>query len=508
MKYSFFLIIFLIIYNTVFSQNEINPNGYNIFYHENGKISSEGTMRDNKPDGYWKTYYEDGVFKSEGNRKDFELDSTWKFYDKNETLILEINYKKGKKNGIRKTYQEKEITEENFINDVKQGLTIYYYPYGKIKKSINFIDGLEQGLAKEYSEDGTIITLIEYKKGFIVNREKINRYDQQRFKHGKWKYFHKNGNLQLEGNYKHGFKNGYFKEYSSDGNLISTTKYVDDIKQEEVAELVKLNIRKNYYKNGKVKVIASYKKGIPEGIRREYSPEGKIERSYIFKNGKIIGEGIITEKGEKDGQWKEYYEDGNLKAEGSYNKDIKTGNWNFYHKNRTLEQEGSYTDKGKKEGIWKWYYDTGRLLREENFYNGLADGLMTEYDEKGEIITQGEFIEGLEDGMWFYEMGDHREEGEYIDGLRNGVWKYFFDDGKLSFEGKFIDDNPNGKHIYYWDNGNIKEEGFYSMGRKEGEWKKFDYEGVLLLVISYKNGIETKYDGIKIKSDFIDNVQE
>jgi hypothetical protein len=45
-------------------------------------------------------------------------------------------------------------------------------------------------------------------------------------------------------------------------------------------------------------------------------------------------------------------------------------------------------------------------------------------------------------------------------------------------------------------------------GFMKWEWKKFDYDGVLLLVISYKNGIETKYDGIKIKSDFIDNVQE
>ena len=35
----------------------INPNGYNIFYYENGAKSSEGTMRDGKADGYWKNYY-------------------------------------------------------------------------------------------------------------------------------------------------------------------------------------------------------------------------------------------------------------------------------------------------------------------------------------------------------------------------------------------------------------------------------------------------------------------
>jgi hypothetical protein len=30
--------------------------GYNKLYYANGKLSSEGTIRDGKPDGYWKTY--------------------------------------------------------------------------------------------------------------------------------------------------------------------------------------------------------------------------------------------------------------------------------------------------------------------------------------------------------------------------------------------------------------------------------------------------------------------
>ena len=64
-------------------QQNTNPNGYNKFYYDNGKISSEGPMRDGKPDGYWKTYSLNGVLKSEGNRKNFQLDSVWKFYTLN-----------------------------------------------------------------------------------------------------------------------------------------------------------------------------------------------------------------------------------------------------------------------------------------------------------------------------------------------------------------------------------------------------------------------------------------
>ncbi len=128
----------------------------------------------------------------------------------------------------------------------------------------------------------------------------------------------------------------------------------------------------------------SYNKaGQLEGVRREYSPDGSVEKSYIFRNGIMIGEGIVTEKGERDGFWKEYYDDGKLRAEGKYNKDTREGAWKFYHENGATEQEGVYV-KGKPEGDWRWYYPGGEVLREETYYNGLLDGLMTEYDEAGE----------------------------------------------------------------------------------------------------------------------------
>src|SRR3954463_15455796 len=76
-----------------------NPNGYNRFYYENGKLSSEGYLKDGKPDGYWKNYYPNGKVKIEGNRKDFDLDSTWSFYDEKGHLTRTISYEKGQKNG-------------------------------------------------------------------------------------------------------------------------------------------------------------------------------------------------------------------------------------------------------------------------------------------------------------------------------------------------------------------------------------------------------------------------
>ncbi|HNY07150.1 MAG TPA: hypothetical protein PLG86_03815 [Bacteroidales bacterium] len=501
MKRNGILILILMISMGLFAQSNVKKDGYNVFYHANGKKSSEGTMSQGKPDGYWKTYNENEIIKSEGNRKNYELDSLWKFYDDNGKLILEINYKNGKKNGIKKTYREKEIVAENYINDIKQGLTTYYYPDGKIMKTINFEKGMENGLSKEYAEDGTVIMILEYKKGFIINRERINRRDKNGLKQDLWKTFYENGNVCLEGTYKDDKKNGYFKQYSTEGNLLEITKYVDDVLQVEAAEIVKLDVKTDYYPDGKPKTVASYKNNIPEGVRREYSEEGKVVAGYTFKNGVKMAEGIVDDEGVKDGPWKEFFADGSLKSQGVYNADKRTGEWKFFHQNGQLEQTGKYNKAGKPEGLWQWYFADGKLLREENYINGLEDGIFTEYDEDGNVITQGEYLEGMEEGLWKYNTGDRREEGTYKSGMRNGSWKTFYPDGKLSFEGSYIDDNPNGKHTWYWDNGNRKDEGNYVMGNREGEWTSFNYDGTPFLMIYYKNGIEKSYDGIKIKPE-------
>lgn len=481
-------------------ENTIVPDGYNKFYFADGKLSSEGFMRDGKPDGYWKTYWENGVVKAEGNRKNFELDSIWSFYDESGKISLQITYLKGKKEGIRRTYREDEVIEENFSNDIKQGLTINYYPDGTIKRSVNFENGLENGFAREYATDGTIVTLIEYRRGFVVDRENINRHDKSGMKQGRWKFFYDNGKVKTEGTYRNDKRNGYFKEYDEKGNLTDVSKFVNDVR-EEAPELVKLDVRTDYYPDGKIKTVGSYIGDIPEGIRREYAENGEVTAAFTFSKGKIIAEGIIDDEGVKDGPWKEFYPDGQLRSEGNYRNGNRIGKWRFYHPNNNLEQEGNYNNQGNPGGTWKWYYDNNSLLREESFLNGESEGIFTEYDENGKVIIQGEYIAGREEGLWKYQLGDQREEGTYRGGMRNGEWKYFYDDGQLAFQGSFIDDNPNGRHVWFWPDGKKKDEGEYINGMKTGDWIQYNTDGTVFMVISYQNGIEKKYDGVKIKPE-------
>lgn len=501
MKKNYILFLFLFFTSFSYSQDttDISKSVYTVYKYENGNISSEGYIRNGKPDGYWKTYYENGKIKSEGNRKNFVLDSIWKFYNEEKKLILEITYKNGKKNGIKTTYTADEIVKENYVNDVKQELTSYYYLNGMLRQSINFVNGKEQGIAKEYDKNGNVITLMEYKKGYLISKEKVNRYNYDSLMQGKWVEFYANGNLKSEGNYTTGIKNGYFKEYDFDGNLLSVVKYVNGVLQTDATEVTKLDLKREYYSNGQVKKVGSFKNNIPEGVTREFSENGEIIAAKIYKAGNIIGDGIVDASGLKQGEWKEYYETGELKASGKYENGLKIGEWKYWYENGKLEQKGIYVKGEKPDKEWTWYFKNGNTLRKETYINGIENGFLTEYSDSGTIITYGEYVDGLEEGVWTYQLGDIKIEGSYKEGTRTGEWKYWYDNGNLFFKGIFLDDNPDGKHTYYWDNSKIKEEGYYIMGKREGEWVRYNYDGTVFLTTLYKNGIEIKYDGIKIK---------
>lgn len=487
------------------SQPVSDSTNYVRYNYPSGNISSEGFIRENQPDGYWKTYYENGILKSEGNRKDFLLDGIWKFYDIEGNLTLEIEYKKNEKNGIRTTYFKEEIITEAFANDIKQGYTKHFYPDGSIKKELFFMDGLEEGIAREFDTLGVVITLYQYKRGFLISREIINRTNPQGNKNGTWITFFDNGKIRLEEQYRNGILNGFVKEWDETGNLLYIHKYNNGELQADADEVKQYDIRYDYYENGKVKIIGSYRNNIPDGVRREYNESGKIIKGYIFRNGIMQAEGIIDEKGLKQGPFKEYYENGSLLGEGLYRDSKKIGAWKFYYQDGKTEQVGTFDNRGQQIGTWKWFHLNGLIWIEEEYINGQREGIYTEYDTIGKVIVQGEYFDGEETGFWFWEIGDTRDEGNFVEGQYDGQWITIdTETGKTIFEGKYLDGSPNGKHTYYWENGQKRLEGYYVMGIKEGDWVHYTEEGINYLKINYKTGIEQRYDNVLIEPQISD----
>ncbi len=491
------------------AQQDIIENGYNVLYYKNGKVSSEGMMKNGKPDGYWKTYYMTGVLKSEGNRVNYILDSIWVFYNNAGDTVKRINYILGKKSGYLYTYNTDRkadmeyigniIAKELYINDKKEGTSYYYYKNGKLKSTVEYTDNQKDGITREYDEKGRLITILRYNKGTIIEREKINRVDENRLKQGTWREFYGNNIPKKEASYKDDKLDGLYKEYDENGQITLLLRYKDGaIVEDDNIQDESVEIKDEYDDNNRIIYSGAYKRDKPIGIHRKYDINGDVINSYIYNdNGVKISEGIVDEEGMKKGPWKDFYDTGEIKSTGNYKNGVKEGKWTYFFKDGKIEQTGEYKN-GKLNGEWTWYFNDGTVEREEEYYNGKEEGQFVEYNEAGEILTKGEYFDGEKEGEWFYKVGDHIEKGSYVVGLRDGKWKYFYENEELKYEGNYIQGNPDGKHKYFYDNNMLKEEQFYVMGIKERNWKKFDEYGNLLITITYKNNREIRINGVKV----------
>jgi antitoxin component YwqK of YwqJK toxin-antitoxin module len=484
----------------------VHNDGYQIFKYPNGAVSSEGLIRNGKPEGFWKSYYVTGIKKSEGRRTNFLLDSIWIFYDQVGDTTEKINYLFGKKNGWYYKYKKNPSqglylwSKELFAGDRKEGTAYLYFPDGKIQQTILYNGGKKEGLSKEYDKEGNIITLLEYNKDFLISREKINRTDSKGLKQGEWKDFYPNGAIKCEKTYVDDLLHGYYKEYDNRARLVLTMLYeYGKIVKSRVEDEPDIEVVNKFDQDGKLIYSGPFRNKIPVGFHMEYGKDGKISNALIYNdNGLLLSEGIMDEAGNRNGTWKDLFPNGKTQADGQYFDNRRSGLWKFYNIDEKVEQTGYYNN-GRPDGLWKWYYDNGTLLREEEYFQGQRDGSCTEYSSSGIIIAQGQYSDGEKNGEWKYSAGDYTEEGKYIMGLKDGIWRSYYINGKLKFKGTFVQGNPDGQQSYYYENGKIKEDQYFQMGIRERTWKKFDEEGLPLLIITYKNDVEISINGVRIK---------
>ncbi|MEX2369457.1 MAG: hypothetical protein WD578_00520 [Bacteroidales bacterium] len=485
-------------------------NGPVKIYYPNGQVSSEGFVKDGKPDGFWKTYYVTGVLKSEGKRTNLLLDSTWNFYNQSGELVEVINYQLGKRSGytMRYSYDNPQLpgertllSKELYINDKKQGNSFYYYNTGELKELVYYVNGEKEGYAKEFGKESTVITLKQYKDNYLISRERINRTDTDGLKQGMYKEFYADGDVKREVNYLDDELHGYYREYDSNGKIKHTLRYERGAVVEEIDEEAQeiIDFRRTYDEQGRIIFSGGYIEGVPLGIHRYFDTNGTVINSHIYnERGIKVSEGIVDEQGRKRGEWKDFYESGELRASGNYSNNRQQGPWSYYFRNGTIEQRGNYLT-GRFDGNWMWYYENGELWREESFFNGREDGYSMEYARNGNVIAEGNYISGEKDGKWIYKGEDHKEEGEYIMGLREGKWTYYYADGTKKFEGNYVLGQPDGRQIYYYEDGKIKAEQFYHAGIRDKIWRKYDELGNLEIAITYRENRELRINGVRVQ---------
>jgi len=500
--YIWFLCFCLLGNSSLINAQDTLYTGLKTFYYPSGKKSSEGKLLNGKPEGIWKNYYENSNLRSVGKRTNHQLDSIWTFYHKEGFISQIITYKDGKKNGVKKSFEDNQLVmEEWFENDVKVGEERTFHANGKLKTISPYKDSKLDGNAFEYDSLGLLQELREYSEGVITRMRKVNRSDKRGLKQGLWVKLFENRKIYQEMTYKDNLLHGYLKTFYPNGELEKVEKYANGILQTDPKELNNVRMAKTYYPGAKVKTMGAFDGDIPVGLHLEYDTLGNIIASTIYEQGYVLAKGLTDAQNKKQGFWQEFYEDGSIKAEGEYLDDLKIKTWNYSYPSGSKEQSGNYVN-GKPSGKWLWFYENGDLLREEEYRNGLEDGFAIEYAQNGDTLSFGEYLDGEKEGKWIKQSGVLKMQGTYKFGQKDGKWEYLFADGKKRFSGNYIQGFPEGKHTYYHENGKTQQEGTYRMGKKEGDWRKYNEDGLVIFTVTYKDGIEIKYEGVKIKPGF------
>jgi antitoxin component YwqK of YwqJK toxin-antitoxin module len=498
------ILFFIFLSYSISAQDSIPRNGFTILKYPSGKKSGEGFMQNGKPEGIWKAYYENGALKSEGRKTAGITDSVWNFYSLDGILKSSIEYAKGIKNGVTRTYDVNGnlVSEEQFSADKKEGLSKWFYKKNRLQKELFYSEGKEQGRGIEYDTTGQTITLLDYTNGVLVKRTPVNRTDRQERKSGMWVELYPNKSISIEASWSAGLKNGYQKQYDVKGNLLKIERYIDGVLQNQPEDAPPPPIKKRYFENGKVRTSGPYTNdGKPTGQHVNFDTSGTAIFSEIWLNGILISKGAIDSSFRKQGPWEEYYPDGTLKSKGSYLNDVKTGEWNYFFQEGQKEQIGGYKN-GKPDGNWRWFYESGKTLREEKYRFGKLDGYATDYSINGDTLAFGEFVDGEREGNWFFRQGNVLIKGRFVAGEFDGEWTHFYLDSKISFKGGFNQGVPSGKHQAFRADGKLLWEGKYNGGKRDGFWKHYDDEGLIDLVVEYKDGIEQGYNGVKITPAF------
>lgn len=166
-------------------------------------------------------------------------------------------------------------------------------------------------------------------------------------------------------------------------------------------------------------------------------------------------------------------------------------------------------EKGNKHGLWKGFYEESKRQKYEGtFEHGKEVGIFYFYDDtkaKSVIATRTFNLKDNSAYTIFYDQNKNIvSEGKVVNKLFEGEWKYYHEASKaiMTIE-NYKNGKLEGKRSVFYPSGNIAEETNYVKGIRQGAYKKYTDNGIVLEEASYKNG---EFDGLAIYKDPFDSV--
>lgn len=124
---------------------------------------------------------------------------------------------------------------------------------------------------------------------------------------------------------------------------------------------------------------------------------------------------------------------------------LKQGVWKEFWPNGDLKSEVIYKNN-KKQGLEiKWFNDPDCVEQETYYKDGVIDGPVVYYSKKCKRDFMETFKNGVKEGpeITYYANGHVKSEGTYKKGNLNGYYKVFDRNGKFAFESRSTDAETN-----------------------------------------------------------------
>lgn len=289
-------------------------------YFKNWEKKSIERLEDNKKNGLWTNWNEKGEKIKEGKYINNLMEGEWYF---SYLLKDSSNWRSAKVN-----YQAGNGTNPNQNSGIPEN--------GRVGKFESWYDNGKKALEYYYNDDGSRdsekLTKRWYKNGNKWSEGYNTTINNMVVNIGKYTMWHRNGNKAWE----------YY--YNDDGTRDSE------------------KLTKRWHKNGN-KRYEGYQatvidKIVDVGKYTSWYENGQKDMEYYFNDDGTRDSGKLTSR---------WYEDGSKWYEGyvlsSNDKSLWNGLYKAYYNNGNLKSRGKY-DKGKKTGEWTYWYEDGQTKQQ------------------------------------------------------------------------------------------------------------------------------------------------
>lgn len=218
----------------------------------------------------------------------------------------------------------------------------------------------------------------------------------------------------------------------------------------------RINVNRREYRRG------SFKKGIVDGEWECYYEDYLKEKSF-YRNGR------------PDGKQIRYSPDGREESVYTYRNGIRQ-HYVSYHPDGSVYEEQFYDTKGKLHGEMFVYDANGNIKEERRYQHGRCHGKQVKTDKEG-YRTSEEYVDNRRQGAYSkrYPGGGLQEQGAYDENeKKTGKWTYRNEDGSLKTEEHYRDDKLHGERRVYYAGENLKSTEEYFAGRLHGPKSEYD----------------------------------